>query len=512
MDASSNAAPTANHQIVARLWTSLPTAICAALIFALITYVPTLKFKLLLSQLPNLAGPEDREKHRQKFLSSARLLYKEGYDKVIRADNCRTMFSASRDLSYRQVQTPLTYLILLIDAKIMEVKYTKAHLGGGILNQLATVVKADLTPALGRLNPPLSDKVNITIRDSMPPCTEWTEVDINATLLNIVAIVSGSVFVGTNICRDPAYLDCTCNYALDLGNATRAVRQIRPWLRPLLAPRLPEVKHSIERQRQAVRILTPEVQRRIEAQKNDPDWHAPDDMLQWFINRLKKSSVEELADLVLITIFAALHTTTMTTTSILHTIAATPQYHEELRQEIRTVTAEHDGIMTMKALQQMQKLDSYMKEVTRFWPSSAITFQRVVTKDFTLSNGQRIPKGANIEVPSLAVHMDDAYWPNAADFDPFRHYRARNAGEGSSHAANQFVSTTDTSLNFGYGSHACPGRFFAANEIKMIFARLLLEYNIKMPDGRTERYDQLHHGQENFPDPSKKLLFKKVEA
>lgn len=63
----------------------MPTVVFAALTFALITYVPRLKFKLLLSKLPNFAGPEDREKHRLKFLSSARLMYNEGYDKASKA-------------------------------------------------------------------------------------------------------------------------------------------------------------------------------------------------------------------------------------------------------------------------------------------------------------------------------------------------------------------------------------------------------------------------------------------
>lgn len=38
-------------------------------------------------------------------------------------------------------------------------------------------------------------------------------------------------------------------------------------------------------------------------------------------------------------------------------------------------------------------------------------------------------------------------------------------------------------MGFGYGRHACPGRFFAAAEIKLLLARLLLDYEIAMPPG-----------------------------
>ncbi|KAK1499410.1 ent-kaurene oxidase [Colletotrichum cuscutae] len=49
-------------------------------------------------------------------------------------------------------------------------------------------------------------------------------------------------------------------------------------------------------------------------------------------------------------------------------------------------------------------------------------------------------------------------------------------------------------MAFGFGRHACPGRFFAATEIKMLIARLLLEYDIRMPEGVMERYKNIVRG------------------
>lgn len=117
----------------------------------------------------------------------------------------------------------------------------------------------------------------------------------------------------------------------------------------------------------------------------------------------------------------------------------------------------------------------------------------------------------------------------------------------------QFVTVTKDFMAFGYGRHAwyvfsdsfqdsllrllrghvswislpvvcsadmcehrtdmhSPGRFFAANEIKLILARILLEYDIKMPDGMTERYPNLAMGLDALPDPTKSLMLKKVKA
>jgi cytochrome P450 len=58
----------------------------------------------------------------------------------------------------------------------------------------------------------------------------------------------------------------------------------------------------------------------------------------------------------------------MTVTNILYTLAVTPEYIEPMREEIRNAMADNGGIITSRALQQMEKLDSYMKEVTRFYP------------------------------------------------------------------------------------------------------------------------------------------------
>jgi cytochrome P450 len=129
-------------------------------------------------------------------------------------------------------------------------------------------------------------------------------------------------------------------------------------------------------------------------------------------------------------------------------------------------------------------------------------------KPITLSNGQVLPAGVNIEVPAYTVGQDEETFPDAERFDGLRFYRMREqsetfnkpggGGAGSTAveaaAHNQFVSVSQNSLTFGYGRHACPGRFFAANEIKMIMARLVLMYDIRNVGESTERYPNLEIG------------------
>jgi cytochrome P450 len=94
-------------------------------------------------------------------------------------------------------------------------------------------------------------------------------------------------------------------------------------------------------------------------------------MMQWMITRCTADGtpldITALAKNQLGLIFAAIHTTTMTATNILYTLAATPEYMGPLREEIRNILAENNGELSTRALQQMEKLDSYMKEVNRYY-------------------------------------------------------------------------------------------------------------------------------------------------
>jgi cytochrome P450 len=100
-----------------------------------------------------------------------------------------------------------------------------------------------------------------------------------------------------------------------------------------------------------------------------------------------------------------------------------------------------------------------------------------------------------VEIPAVAVSFDPDLFEAPEQFQALRFYnlrqqaKAKKSVEGD--ALNQFVSVNASSLTFGYGRHACPGRFFAANEIKMIIAHTLLRYDMRLVDGANERYPNI---------------------
>jgi cytochrome P450 len=129
---------------------------------------------------------------------------------------------------------------------------------------------------------------------------------------------------------------------------------------------------------------------------------------------------------------------------------------------------------------------------------------RVAHEKVILSDGTVIPKGAHLCVPNVRTY-DPAFYDNPHEFNGRRFYDLRK--EPGNDSKHQFVTTDDSYIPFGHGKSACPGRFFASNEIKIVLAHLLLQYDFKFPDDQG-RPKGLSHGPDCMTDPKARILFK----
>lgn len=87
-----------------------------------------------------------------------------------------------------------------------------------------------------------------------------------------------------------------------------------------------------------------------------------------------------------------------------------------------------------------------------------------------------VPKGTVIATTLDAIHRDERLYTDPDKFNPFR-----DAPDFKS-----AVSLDDGFLGFGYGRHACPGRFFAVNEMKLMIAHMVLHYDVEYVGRRPE--------------------------
>ncbi|KAF8186870.1 cytochrome P450 [Mycena galopus ATCC 62051] len=233
--------------------------------------------------------------------------------------------------------------------------------------------------------------------------------------------------------------------------------------------------------------LGPILQHRIEMDDkygpNWPDSDRPNDMISWLLDEArghpKRRTMRNMTRTLLLVNFGALHTTTQGILHALYTLAANLQYVQPLREEIESVLKAEGW--TKAGMGKLVKLDSFLKESSRFVPGGAAGVLRQVLKDYTFSDGTTVPTGTLVGITVLAEHHDEANYANAGVFDPFRFSRMREeAGEGIKH---QMVTPTPEFLSFGLGRHACPGRFFAVNEQKLILAHIIMTYDFKLKDG-----------------------------
>lgn len=234
-----------------------------------------------------------------------------------------------------------------------------------------------LTTSTARLNYIIAEEVDLAFQEELPPCKDWTPVQLNKHLLRIVAKVSGRIFVGPELCRTEEYIDMAINFTLHLMTAVEAITRLRDSDRKTKAYNLPEVKELRARQQRAYDFIKPLIEARKKAIKEDPDFQKPDDIMQWILDdgqaKYGEQDDQELTEIQLGLTFAAIHTTTMSTTNAFYCLAVMPELVPELREEARSVLKEH-GTFTTAALQKMKKLDSFMREVMRFYPLSFGTY------------------------------------------------------------------------------------------------------------------------------------------
>jgi cytochrome P450 len=103
---------------------------------------------------------------------------------------------------------------------------------------------------------------------------------------------------------------------------------------------------------------------------------------------------------------------------------------------------------------------------------------RVARRPFTFSDGTYIPQGTHIHVAVHSTHLDHSNYLDPTNFIPFRFVDKKD--EQNKTRKLDMVTTHTTFAAFGHGRHACPGRFFAAEMLKLTLAHIIMNYDVKL--------------------------------
>ncbi|KAF8583911.1 cytochrome P450 [Ramaria rubella] len=400
--------------------------------------------------------------------------------------------------------------ILSISTAFSETMQSRYMLGPTIMSNRyhVGIVRGQLTRSLSALFSDIRQEILLSIEENFPLENDWTSVKVYEAILQVVARTSNRIFVGAPLCRDPDYTALNIRHALKVANGARIIAIFPKILKPLAARFLTDVPTSIEKGLGHLRPLIEERQRKIDEYGSDyPD--KPLDFLSWLLDEAEgnERKPENIANRILHINFAAIHTSSMSFTHALFHLAAQPEYIQPLREEVESIVAKEGW--TKAALTQMRKLDSFFKESQRMNGLGSVSMTRLALQDFTFSDGTLIPKGAMVSAASSTRHHDDEIYGNGDVFDGFRFSEIREQeGLGTT---NQLVATNPDYIAFGHGRHACPGRFFVANEMKLMMAHMILTYDIKMENDGV-RPENIWSGFTCRPDPTAEVLFKRRQV
>ncbi|KAK1235317.1 hypothetical protein PQX77_001475 [Marasmius sp. AFHP31] len=205
--------------------------------------------------------------------------------------------------------------------------------------------------------------------------------------------------------------------------------------------------------------------------------------------------------------FSSIHSTSQLFTHALINLAIHPEYIEPLRREIEACI-EKDG-WSKAAMEKMRMLDSFLKESQRVSSSAAVNVRRLALRDFVFSNGTVIPAGTMMAISISGLHFDEDQYSNPYEFDGFRSYKQREEeGESLKH---QMITLQTNFIAFGIGKHACPGRFFAVNEIKALVSHTLMYYDLKLDESEVAPKTEEFSGR-IYSNSKTRVMFRKRQG
>ncbi|KAF2672428.1 cytochrome P450 [Microthyrium microscopicum] len=363
------------------------------------------------------------------------------------------------------------------------------------------VIRREMTKELDTYSDNIVEEIEFALaRNWGTDTTEWREVRVYDTLLDVISRISNRVLVGKELCRNEEYLRSSSTYSRAVVLTAGMLNLLPEYLRPIFSPII--MAYDMYHYRQITKFVVPLIKERAHQFKPGMDYRRPDysennDYVQWAMhdayshNDPLEYTPEMITKRLTVLSFAAIQSSVITISNIVFDLAASSQsieYQAGLRDEVRQVTSQYGSkAWTRAGLLQMLRLDSALKESMRLWGflSRGVMKLVVAPEGITLPDGHHLDVGAKVGVTSYAIHHDEDAYTDAFTFKPYR-FLPKQQGSGPGAKAQPMVTSADEFMGFSHGRHACPGRFFAANQLKLLLAAIVTKYDIEPVAARPE--------------------------
>ncbi|KAF2871963.1 cytochrome P450 [Massariosphaeria phaeospora] len=372
------------------------------------------------------------------------------------------------------------------------------------------IARVQLTKGLTSLVPVLSRKVDGILAETLATCesARYTPVKVKDVVSALVLRITLLTFVGPELCED-----AELQWAVE--EFTEVVRDMAVFMLFI-----PEFLILVMR-----RFLPPtarmkrlhETVRRILFSKSGRDVKSSADfvsVLNHFVATSEVVNEKEMVAKFLVLMAGALHTTKMATGHALVDLCASPDCVAELRNEaLREHPGQDDLPWQFEQVNQLKRLDSFLKESQRFNPPNYLSFDRIATSTFTLQDGTVIPKDTFISMPAGPMAMDPENYPNPHEFSATRFCgndipATASADTSKPQRPHDFVGTESSNIHWGRGRFTCPGRWYASAAMKVIVAQILRKYHVSFPAEKMHRLPNVYLDLIVEPNSKQTVLFR----
>ncbi|KAK8931559.1 Cytochrome P450 monooxygenase gloP [Metarhizium anisopliae] len=331
-----------------------------------------------------------------------------------------------------------------------------------------------------------------------------TAVNAWDSMVRIISHVALRIMVGLPGSKDETYLEQSRLYANAVLVDACFINCLPPALRPILGRVL--ALRARYHQRNLLKMLLPMVEEKMQQfeDRGGDEADSPGDVIQWLIAVAKSHGPEQMTANKIAMRILALTSMFVFAIGWVFAHAVIDIYSSDERDEIittcrdecRRVSAEYQGLSTKESTDALYCVDSAVRESMRLNDVMVhlLPLDVISGKGIDLGHGRQITarSGVRTVFPAQMVHMDPEIYHHPEHFDAFRFSREFPAPQHTDHqngTKRQLMTTVSTSfLPFGYGRHACPGRWFVAQMVKQAVAYVLLNYDVevvKRPGKRT---------------------------
>ncbi|KAI0886467.1 putative cytochrome P450 [Annulohypoxylon maeteangense] len=383
------------------------------------------------------------------------------------------------------------------------------------------IVKRGINTNLRQIIPLLDEESNHAFSMEVGTATDWKPFIAADLSGRIMHRSTSRILIGTELCRNESYLKTSQKLAdsIFIHGLVMSMLPFRSIFRSSYDFLF--TRFHLRNLRKAMEVILPVVQARFDEfqareSSSEKDHTKPLDAIEWSLEFSKGNAREHnprwIALSLLHNIWAGSSAPGGLVTQMVFQVLTEPQYLEPLRAEAEAALRPHG--YTDKALDNMPLMDSFIRELNRVYPTGAVTCARTVMNPggFRFHDGLHLRQGTKIAVPALAIQTDPENFDDPLTVDAFRFARLReaasdNVGDEGEHNWGA-ATASETNLAFGYGKHACPGRFYAVRKAKLIFSKLILEYDLKW-EGVKTRPPSLSVNGQFAPNQSQKIFLRK---